>query len=646
MTAEADDELRNPFLPDGGEDIGWPFVRGAGYDGHSPEVYLADHWPAAGPPVLWVRELGQGYSAFVAKGTRVYTQAQSLGGQYVYCLHADTGETVWRYRYGAPYQLAGIYPGPRATPTLAGKHVYFAAPNGTVGCLRAYTGDLVWSKNVVEEYKGDGGVGFGYACSPTVIDGKVLLPVGGSNASLVALDAMSGEEVWTTGSDPASYTPAFPITLAGRALVVGHMKNSLVICDRTTGELLFRRKLSHGYDEHSAWPIYDEPNLWLSGPFHAGSQLIELPRESDSKLTHVWNSSMLSNDIVSSVLVDGHVYGFDIFDVQAKTHRPSRGKFRCLELLTGKEKWSQGSGRPRRRARQREQTEPEVGQASIVAADGKLVLLNEVGELILLRATPERYHELARVSVLGGELTWTPPALHRGRVYVRNHSRAVCVYVGEPDLLQTTNALLIATDVPQTEYRDLATTLLAIEPEYAFDIPSQAWLWNWYLACVAILVASHAIAYCGGQLFSRWPSHSIQRALAFVGGAIGTTLLSRWTGEFFFTWPVCLYVVFDLVASVRREGKSTRKGSLEALRRRLPLVLFLLVCVAYFLLCRRLSLVFEWAFLAGFIGAMPLMWFRSRRSELRINPYLQTGLTAGCFTCFYAVGVAVLVAKY
>ena len=72
-----------PFLPPGVEDRGWPFVRGPNFDAHSPEVHIADEWPQNGPPVLWTRTLGQGYSAFVAHGDHVYTQAQTLSGQYV-----------------------------------------------------------------------------------------------------------------------------------------------------------------------------------------------------------------------------------------------------------------------------------------------------------------------------------------------------------------------------------------------------------------------------------------------------------------------------------------------------------------------------------------------------------------------------------
>jgi hypothetical protein len=131
----------NPFLAPGEPDRGWPFIRGPDFNGHSAEIHLANSWPSEGPPVLWNRPLGQGYSAFTAAGNRVFTQYQTLGGQYVICLNADTGQTLWEYRYDWPYEAGGVYPGPRATPTLADGGVYFAAPSGMVGCL-SWEGDL------------------------------------------------------------------------------------------------------------------------------------------------------------------------------------------------------------------------------------------------------------------------------------------------------------------------------------------------------------------------------------------------------------------------------------------------------------------------------------------------------------------------
>ena len=640
----------NPFLPRGTVDRGWPAVRGSNFDGHSPEIRLADQWPESGPPVLWTRELGQGYSAFVAQGTRVYTQAQSLSGQYVYCLNADTGETIWEHRYDWPYKGMGVYPGPRATPTLSAGRVYFAAPGGVIECLNANTGRLIWSRDVIEDYAGRGGIDFGYACSPTVIDGLVILPVGGESASLVALDADDGSEVWASGSDPSSYTPAFPLTHRGRKLVVGYMQNSLVIHDRQTGEQLTHFDLSRGYDEHSVWPLYQDPYLWLAAPFRSGSQLLQLPEQfgDDRELSIVWKDNIMSNDVVSSVLVDENVYGFDIFDVQAKAQRPSRGKFRCIDLLTGEGRWAQGTGRP---SRGKDRDDPaEIGQAGIVVADGKLILLNERGELILLRANPTHCDELARTSVLGGELTWSPPILHRGRIYVRNHSRAVCVYVGEPEFLDVTRPTLTVADIPQAEYVDLAAAILAIEPEYVFDVPSARTLWNWYLASLAILAGSGLLAVvvscCVRSSRRHVTRRSVYAVTAFLAGAVGTTLLSEQRQEFIFTWPVCLFVVFEPVIASVRKRKAHNGPTGRPWTERILLLLFFSVCLIYFALCRRLSLVFEWSFLIGFVGAIPFCRLKSRVSNAKLwESGVKLLLTGLAFTAFFACGALPLLLK-
>lgn len=656
---------KNPFLSSEDEQLGWPFVRGPGFDAHSREVNIADEWPEDGPPVLWTRPLGQGYSAFVAHGELVYTQGQTLGGQYVYCLNADSGSTVWSHWYDWPYEAAGVYPGPRATPTLADGCVYFASPAGLVGCLTADTGDQVWSRNVIEDYGGDGGIGFGYSCSPVVLDGRVILPVGGTGASLVALDAKTGEEIWSTGNDPASYSPAFPIEHEGRKLVVGYFQNSLNLFDRQTGEQVGRLDLSAGYDEHSAWPIFRAPYLWISGPFRSGSRLLRLPDlatvEADAqspRFETVWKSRVLSNDVTSSVLVDGYLYGFDLYDAQSKVHRPSRGKFLCIDFLTGDVKWSIGTGRVQREDSERQaSSDPQIGQSGIIAVDGKLLIFSEVGELILARANPERYEELARTSVLKGELSWTPPALHRGRVYLRNHSRAVCVYVGDPELLvtPTDQAVLSVSDVPQSEYHDLASQILAIEPEYAFDVPSFEWQHRWWLISLTLLAVS---GVAGGLVRVAMPQTLRQpggrfqfRVIAFSVGAVGTTMLSQWTGSFVFTWPLCLFVCFDALGG---DLRLSRRGTPSPLHRRdrlsewLRACVFLAVCVAYFLICRRLSLVFEWAYLMGFPAVLPFSYLaaklRNRTGPLAVP--CEAALTLAGYTAFHFSTAAILAIRF
>ncbi len=319
---------------------GWPHLRGPHYDGIDRASRLADSWPSRGPPVLWIRELGQGYSGFAVAADRAYTQAQSLAGQYVMCLDASTGNTLWEHRYDWPSKPAGSYPGPMATPTWHAGKVYFAAPSGLVGCLDDRTGHSLWSVNVKELF-GSSGTEFGYACTPCVEDGKVILPVGGPGASVVALDTDTGKTIWKAGDDPASYCPALPITYRGRRRCVAFLRNALTVFDMANGKQLLRQSISSDYDEHAAWPLYQEPELMIASPMRAGAQLYRLDELNDAITSRmVWASRELSNDIFSSVLVDDHIYGFDLRDLQAKEYRPSRGQFKCLDWKTGKTLWA------------------------------------------------------------------------------------------------------------------------------------------------------------------------------------------------------------------------------------------------------------------------------------------------------------------
>ena len=135
----------------------WPSIRGSAWNGISTESNIVDHWPKEGPPVLWTRELGQGYSAFVAWDKRVATQYQTLRGQFISCFDANTGATLWEYRYDWPYDPAGVYPGPRATPTYHEGCLYFASPAGLIGCLNADSGRLIWSVKLSERFQGFAG---------------------------------------------------------------------------------------------------------------------------------------------------------------------------------------------------------------------------------------------------------------------------------------------------------------------------------------------------------------------------------------------------------------------------------------------------------------------------------------------------------
>lgn len=366
----------------------------------------------------------------------------------------------------------------------------------------------------------------------------------------------------------------------------------------------------------------------------------------------------MSNDVSSSVLVDGTIYGFDLAEAQSKAHRPSRGAFRAIDFLTGEQRWANGDAEVRRSTDFAENKASQVvGHASIIVADGKLFLLNDLGDLILAEANPNQYVELARARVLGGEIGWATPAIDHGRLFIRNRSRAVCLYVGTGNLAEGVEALAVS-DLPQGAVRDYSR-LLGVEPEYAMDAPTKRWRLNWYLVGVAILsVAGLAVLLAriaAPQMFVTNQARSLFVVITFVLGIVVGPPASLLTQDFVFTWPVSLFIVF--AAAVHRSDlrrSSTAKSLADARRSRIVAILFLLTCAVYFVVCRRLSLVTQWTFLCGFpasnAGLLLDRYARARTVNASRNSVaclvLSWVLTQLAFAMYFALTAGLLAMKY
>ncbi len=581
----------------------WPQWRGPNGDGFAVDEDLADTWPETGPPVLWTREIGQGYSAFVVADGRAYTQTQTLYEQRLICLDAETGAELWSQRYGWPFDGGGLYPGPRATPTVAEGRVYYAAPNGEVGCVDALTGSPIWSSNPKDQYRGRG-TDFGVSASPVYWRGLLLIPVGGPEASLVALDAATGALVWKCGELPASYATPIVVPYAGRSIVIAPLENSLLCADAETGRQLWELDLSQGYDEHSAAPLYREPELMLAGPFRSGARCLQLFPTGEPpgcRTERVWDSLKFSNDIASSVLVGEHIYGFDLKDAQSRLNRPSRGEFRCLNWSDGKVLWSS----------------PEPGHANIIGGGDKLLLFNDRGELRLAEVSAEGYAELGSTTIFTDEICWTPPALAEGRVFLRTQTRAACLYIGRKPLTAKQPVQTVA-EIPQSTRFD-AAVLIGGEREFPATTPEWSEYRLWYLWTLAGIVA--AWAAFGGVLVSGWCLSSrvsttvswsvvsgrlLYWLILLTAGAGGSAVLNSERADYVFTWPLALWGLMQIAVEASLWAVRHHNHRWAGWQARGAILFFVLGCGLYFHLCRQLGAAIEWSFLGGFIAAYPV----------------------------------------
>lgn len=372
----------------------WSIYRGSNHDGISTETGWLAEFGGDGPQVLWEAEVGTGFAAFTVAEGKVYTTGHADEADTLFCLSASDGKVVWKHTYPADLGDKYYEGGTSATPTVEGGKVYHLSRWGDVFCFDAATGQVVWNKNVQKE-TGAKIPDWGFAGSPYLTGDLVILNVGQSG---MALKKASGETVWKSGNEVAAgYSTAYPLA-GGGAVVVLASEDAYNAVEATTGKLLWSLPWKTRYGVNAASPIQSGDKLFISSGYNKGCGLFQL---GSGAPTVLWENKNLKNQFNSSVLIDGHLYGID--DDESK-----KASLRCIDLATGEMKW----------------VEKSIGFGALMAADGKLIVQTDKGELVVAKATPESFEEISRAQVLKGRC-WTTPVLANGRLYVRNSAGLV-----------------------------------------------------------------------------------------------------------------------------------------------------------------------------------------------------------------------------
>ena len=372
----------------------WAIYRGSNHDGISKESGWSAEFDGDGPKVLWEAEVGIGFASFTVVEGKVYTTGHAEDQDTVFCFGAADGKLIWKHSYAADLGDKYYEGGTSATPTVSGGKVYHLSRWGDVFCFEAATGKVVWSKNVQKETEAKI-PDWGFAGSPYVAGDLVILNVGQSG---MALKKGDGKTVWSSGKESAAgYSTAYP--LAGdKGIVVLAAEDAYNAVEVATGKVVWSLPWKTRYGVNAASPIQSGDKLFISSGYNRGCGLFQL---GEGTPTAIWENKNLRNQFNSSVLIDGHVYGID--DDENK-----KASLRCVALATGEVKW----------------TEKGIGFGALMAADGKLIVQTDKGELVVAKATEESFEEISRAQVLSGRC-WTTPVLVDGRLYVRNAEGAV-----------------------------------------------------------------------------------------------------------------------------------------------------------------------------------------------------------------------------
>ncbi|MEX2286234.1 MAG: PQQ-binding-like beta-propeller repeat protein [Planctomycetaceae bacterium] len=441
----------------------WPEFLGHHADGRSDETGFADTWPKDGPPVLWEKTVGTGYSAPSVHGNRLVLHHRVGEKEVVECLRADTGDQIWEFAYGSnftdPY---GYNNGPRCTPLLTPERCYTFGAEGMLLCLSLDKGSEIWRRDTEADFNVPEWF-FGVGCTPILEDGLLIVLVGGQpNSGVVAFDAQTGKTVWQhvgqetwdgcdtrgqwrggrykwTGKEKVvSYSSPIAATIRGKRHVLCLMRHGLVSLDPKDGsenfKYWFRSQINDSVN--AARPVVIGDRIFLSAAYEVGSAMLqvapdgksvtELWRDRDNMLTH-WSTA---------IEVDGYIYGFS-------GRHEYEGTLRCLDAKTGKVVWQTKEYQDhlellRRNAQTHAIVDFSTGEAifgrgSKIKVEDKFIVLGEFGTLALIKINPQRYEELSRTSYRQIHTpAWTAPVLSRKRLYLRCEDALLCLDLAKP----------------------------------------------------------------------------------------------------------------------------------------------------------------------------------------------------------------------
>jgi outer membrane protein assembly factor BamB len=383
----------------------WPQWRGPNRDGLSLETGLFKMWPDAGLPMLWKQPIGRGFSSSAIVNGRLYTMADEsvtdTREEVVICLDAASGNPVWRFAYANHYDER-FGAGPRSTPTVDGEFVYAVGPTGIFHCLRADNGQLVWRHDLQEEFHGRK-MQYGVAFSPLVEGDLVYVTPGGPDGnSIAAFDKRTGTLTWKALDDPMGYSSPIAATFNGIRQILVFTNQELVSFSAKDGKQLWHFPWVTDNGFNIATPLVFGNYVFISSGYGKGCALLEITQDPDGQQSPhlVYEHNRMRNHFASSVRYGDHIYGFDQTDLV------------CMEIRTGKVAW-------------REKGMRSFGKGCLTIADGRLLVLGELGQLTLAEATPTAYVPISSMRVSDNK-TWTVPVVSNGKLYIRDESHLAC----------------------------------------------------------------------------------------------------------------------------------------------------------------------------------------------------------------------------
>lgn len=376
----------------------WPQWRGPSRDGFTA---AGSRWPdridAANLKQTWRVELGPSYSGPIVAADRVFvTETEKAANEVVRALDRGTGKELWQARWKGsmrvPFFAMSNGSWIRATPAYDGESLFVAGMRDVLVSLDAESGEERWRVDFVAEFN-KSLPSFGFISSPLVVGDHVYVQAGGAARKL---DKNSGKQVWASLDDGGGmYGSAFssPIIakVAGKEQLLIQTRQKLAGVDVESGDVLWSQGITAFRGMNILTPAVFGDSIFTSS-YGGKAWLFQVGRDGDAfTLDEVWNENKQAY-MSTPVFIDNYAY------LHLKNQR-----FTCIDLRTGETKWT---------------TRPYGKYWSLVANGDRILALDQRGDLLLIRATPEKF-DLLDERKISNDSTWAHLAVCGPEVFVR-----------------------------------------------------------------------------------------------------------------------------------------------------------------------------------------------------------------------------------
>jgi outer membrane protein assembly factor BamB len=391
--------------PSFGQAASWPQWRGPSRDGHDKS---SQAWPAQLDDTnfkqLWRVELQPSYSGPIVTADRVFvTETRDKKNEVVQALSLTDGSSIWTYEWPGsmtvPFFAASNGDWIRATPAYDGTSLYVGGMRDLLVCLDADTGKERWRVDFAERFKTQLPA-FGFVSSP-LVDGEYLYVQAGG--SFVKLNKSDGSTVWRTladggGMNGSAFSSPVKAQIGDRTQLIVQTRERLAGVDDATGSELWSQNIEAFRGMNILTPTVIDDSVFTSS-YGGKTWLFSLKSNNPANqspdsyaLSERWQNKA-QGYMSTPVVIDGYIY------LHLRNQR-----FTCIEAATGETRWT---------------TEPFGKYWSLVAQGQQILALDERGDLLLIKANPQKFEPVNQLHVSNSP-AWAHLAVCDGRVFVRD----------------------------------------------------------------------------------------------------------------------------------------------------------------------------------------------------------------------------------